>query len=71
MVFFREPNERREIVCGNPDVFSNFASSSIPRRAKNLICLRRLPQFPCKRVLATAAANDENSHRLRVKNQKL
>jgi hypothetical protein len=25
----------------------------------------RLPQLPCKRVFAAAAANDENSHRVK------
>jgi hypothetical protein len=32
--------------------------------------MRRLPQLPGERVFATAAANDENSHRLKKK-QKL
>ena len=30
--------------------------------------MRRLPQLPCKRVFAAAAANDENSH-LKVRNR--
>ena len=53
------------------DVFGNFASPGISRRAKNLIRMRRLPQLPCKRVFAAAAANNENSHRLREMNEKL
>jgi hypothetical protein len=61
-IFLREPDERHQIAHRNRDIFGNFAGPGISRGAKNQIRARRLPQLPCKRVLATAAANDENSH---------
>ena len=62
-IFFRETNDSLQITCGKRDILGNFPGASVSRRAENALRMRRLSQFPSKRVFAATAANHENFHR--------
>src|SRR6266513_2219423 len=68
-ITFGETNKRLQVIGGNRDILGNFGGTGVSRRAENPLRMRRLPQFPCKRVFTAATANDQNFHRSKYRNR--